>query len=175
MNDEQISALMDDALPAPAQTAALDELLAQPAARATWARYHLIGDALRAEPLATPAARPLPDNVIPLPQRDAPRRPLAGLGLAAAVAMVAVAINALGPRTAPEVVQAGATQPPAQVKFVAAEPSAATPAARQDAELVSDDADQPLEGYMYNFNEQRARQGTPGVHPYVHTVGYDAR
>ncbi len=47
--DEKLSALMDDALPKHELAAVLDRLGSDPAERALWDRYHLIGDAIRGE------------------------------------------------------------------------------------------------------------------------------
>jgi sigma-E factor negative regulatory protein RseA len=49
---EQVSALIDGALDDGAERALLARLEEQPALRARWGRYHLIGDALRGEPVA---------------------------------------------------------------------------------------------------------------------------
>ncbi|MBK6657867.1 MAG: sigma-E factor negative regulatory protein [Proteobacteria bacterium] len=74
MNDERLSALIDDELPGDETRAALDEVLTEPRARAAWGRYHLIGDALRASAVepADIAARPYPDNVVAFPAHNAP-------------------------------------------------------------------------------------------------------
>lgn len=194
MNDEELSALMDDELAGDATRVAVTDLLASPDARATWGRYHLLGDALRASaerPVASlePSARA--DNVVPFPQ---PTRSLAARGvrvLAAAAAFAAIAL--IVTRPAP---QSGAqsniamTVPRTAVKVVAGQPAgdeglvaeqangadvAFAPSGVSQTDIIKqDEAQKRLNTYLINFNEQRARQRTPGVHPYVRIVGYDA-
>lgn len=50
--DEEVSALMDNAMPVDAAPKALAALLASKEAQASWHRYHLIGDVLRSDSLA---------------------------------------------------------------------------------------------------------------------------
>lgn len=200
MNDEQLSALMDDALPLEATREAVTELLAEASARATWRRYHLIGDALRTttEQPASGAQPHLPSgNVVPFPTPDALAKPVrkplsrAGLGLAAAaLAAVAVIISAPVP-------QNGAAPNNIAMNTELGAPPVSVPVAMvRDAELMAsandvaseafgphsvsqtgiikeDEAQKRMNSYLINFNEQRARQRTPGVHPYVRIVGYD--
>jgi len=196
MNDEQLSALMDDQLPAGETRQAVDDLLAEPAARATWRRYHLLGDALRAhaELPATGTARSPSDNVVPFPRPERKSLPRTGLGLAAAAALAAVAliIAAPGPQqaTAPQGLamtagggQPTVTPPPTALSnervAVSDLPRGAEPFApisvtvSQTGMIKEDEAQKRMNTYLINFNEQRARQRTPGVHPYVRIVGYD--
>ncbi len=51
---EQISALLDGELPEHEAARCLDRLTRDPDLRSAWGRYHLIGDALRGEPLGLP-------------------------------------------------------------------------------------------------------------------------
>ena len=195
MNDEQLSALMDDELPDEATRQAVSELLVEPAARATWGRYHLLGDALRAsaEAPAVNAARPPADNVVPFAKPEHKARARTGLALAAAAALAAVALIV----TAPGPQQDGASNGLAsQVGNGTPTDTTAQPTGLSDERLVSadvpnddpyvtpvtvsqtdmikdDEAQKRLNTYLINFNEQRARQRTPGVHPYVRIVGYD--
>ena len=201
MNDERLSALMDDALPLDATREAVTELLAEAPARATWRRYHLIGDALRttSEQPASGAQPHLPSgNVVPFPQAEPvpkpARKPLsrAGLGLAAAATLAAVALIISSP--AP---QNGAAPNSIAMNAELGAPRVGVPvAAVRDAELMvsanevaseafgphsvsqtgivkEDEAQKRMNTYLINFNEQRARQRTLGVHPYVRIVGYD--
>ncbi|MCB1749261.1 MAG: anti-sigma 24 factor, partial [Gammaproteobacteria bacterium] len=121
---------------------------------------------------ATPRA-----DVVPLPARDRLRAPLAGLAIAASVAalsVVLVAGNRGEPTVTPalEVAQSGAVAPsvpaaaPAVDSIVGDEASGLVPAGAYD---------QRMNGYLVNFNEQRARLGMPGVHPYVRIVGFEQR
>ncbi len=201
MNDEQLSALMDDALPPEATRDAVSELLEEAPARATWRRYHLLGDALRAtadQPASVPLTHLQGDNVVPFPKPDTSpqptRKPLSrtGLGLAAAAALAVVAV----------IVSAPAPQNIAAPSSIATNTTVGAPRVNvpvptvTDAELVAsgnevasaafaphsvsqtdmikeDEAQKRMNTYLINFNEQRARQRTPGVHPYVRIVGYD--
>lgn len=201
MNDEQLSALMDDALPPDGTREAVTELLAEAPARATWRRYHLIGDALRAT-IDQPASVPLPhfqsDNVVPFPQPESfakpARKPLsrAGLGLAAAAALAAVAViistpaphNGAAPNNIAMNAELGASrvsEPLAVVRGAELMVSANEVASEafgphsvsQTGIVKEDEAQKRMNTYLINFNEQRARQRTLGVHPYVRIVGYD--
>ena len=188
MNYEHLSALMDDELPAAETTAAVADLLGAAPARQTWSRYHLIGDALReraerrpvaALDLAAPQPSVATVTELPLPRRAAPRRsPMVGLGLAASLAVIAVTAL-LSPQT-PD--GSGQGNPLTATVVAVAPPTLPAPTGAlrvtddsQDVVSAAEPPDQRLDDYMGNFNEQRARRAAPGVHPYVHTVGYDAR
>ncbi|MGE0859120.1 MAG: sigma-E factor negative regulatory protein [Gammaproteobacteria bacterium] len=119
MSDEQISALVDDALPPDETASAVDRLLGDAQARAAWSRYHLMGAALRESVDDGGLARrdaPRSATVVPFqrPAPAAPRRP-AWLGLAAAAALGALvlAVAAIAPRAptdeAPAVASGGTT------------------------------------------------------------------
>lgn len=197
MNDEKLSALLDDELPPEATREAVSELLAEPQARAAWRRYHLIGDALRAsagQETSTPAAQPRRDNVLafPTPEPSAPpaRKSLSrtGLGLAAAAALAAVALivatpspqGGAGPQSIAEqklnvdpaefVSSGKAGRLVANGSDVVADPAVSV---SQTGMIREDEARKRMSIYLTNFNEQRARQRATGAHPYVHIVGYD--
>lgn len=169
MQNERLSALMDDELPPSERGQALDALCGDHALRRTWSRYHLIGDALRDQaPVARPARAPLA-------ARPA-RLPLAGLAIAAGVAALAVTVLLRPPAAVPAGVPALAVATPP----VVASPPQLLPATAVAPLAVSAPAGPAVEnarlrGYLVNFNEQRARRGVPGVHPYVRIVGYEAR
>ncbi len=192
MNHEQLSALMDGELTGEVTRQAVTELLAEPEARATWARYHLLGDALRAaaeQAVTGIESRPQTGKVVPFPTPE--RRPVsrAGLGLAAAAALAAVVLIVAKP--APQ--NAGAANNIAMTthldsaKIMARQQTAAEEARvanettssfgatsiSQTDMIREDEAQKRMNTYLINFNEQRARQRTPGVHPYVRIVGYD--
>ena len=178
MNHEELSALVDEEIESSERGRLLDELGDNADALRTWSRYHLIGETLRSDP--APAAGQPPANVVELPPAAPSRAPLAGLAIAASVALLAVVfVLGRGPATtAPTFELNAAAPPPAQP----AEPVATVAAAPVTTPYI-DGAGEPavvrgqerrLNGYLVNFNEQRARVGVPGVHPYVRIVGFDA-
>ncbi|CAN0417051.1 unnamed protein product [Phaeothamnion confervicola] len=202
MNDEQLSALIDDALPQEVTREAVTALLAEAPARATWRRYHLIGDALRAsseQPVSTRQPHPHSDNVVPFPPFESlpkpVRKPLsrAGLGLAAAAALAGVALivvsnpapdNGAAPNNIAMTAELGVPAVSVPVTVVrdaelmasaneVAGEAFAPPGVSQTGIIKEDEAQKRMNTYLINFNEQRARQRTPGVHPYVRIVGYD--
>lgn len=175
MHHEDISALVDEEVDDATRARLLDALGEDATARRTWGRYHLIGDMLRTMPATTTrtvAPRPLPTNVAPLPRRARGLRgPLTGLAVAASVTLVAVLlVNAGAPSlSGPEVATVALSPAPADA-------TVATVGTERDLHLVpAGTFDERLDGYLVNFNEQRARLGVPGVHPYVRIVGFDAR
>lgn len=176
MKHEDLSALVDGEIDDEARPQLLDALSADRDARGAWRRYHVIGDVLRNAPAMVEAASAAPHRtaeVVALPARRTIRAPLAGLAVAASVALVAVLlVNGAGmPAGQAELaaVDGGAADtPPSQV--------VATVGDERDLQLVpAGSFDQRLDGYLVNFNEQRSRLGVPGVHPYVRIVGFDAR
>ena len=180
MNDEQLSALMDDELAADASRDAVTNLLAESESRATWGRYHLIGAALRSAPATRTSA---PNKVVALPS-PAPRvMSRIGLGLAAAATLAAMALivspNLPQESSPPALAANPITQP--TTKNTGQGSSVVTPAPNRDAVAFvnqtfivrGDQTQQRMNSYVRNFNEQRARQPTPGVHPYVRIVGYE--
>ena len=176
MNDEQLSALMDDELPADASREAIEQLLTESDARAIWGRYHLIGDALRG---TAPAARLPADNVVAFPGPARPPLSRTGVGLAAAAALAAVALIILPPAPQNSTPSDFAVLPAtAKTENIALAGSirddlpSITPV-NQITIVKADEAQQRMNPYLTNFNEQRARQRTPGVHPYVRIVGYE--
>lgn len=197
MNDERLSALLDDELPGDETRQAIDQLLAEPEARGTWARYHLLGDALRAsaELSAAATAPPQADNIVAFPSRTQgktapPRRvPRPGLGLAAVAALAAVALIIASPRPGGDAQQTAValgTAPPAgatsvavnaqSVRDLAPSPSVEPlpSASISQSDMVQDDeAARRMNVYLYDFNDKRARQSAPGMHSYVHIVGFE--
>ncbi|MGR8920275.1 MAG: sigma-E factor negative regulatory protein [Gammaproteobacteria bacterium] len=171
MNKEDISVLVDGEATDGDRAALLTALGGDEDGRRTWARYHVIGDVLRA-PEATAEPRPAA-TVTTLPQPSRPSRaPLAGLAIAASVAVLAVVMILRGapdtPTAGVEVADASVARPlaPATVASLRGAPvEQVRPVGAYD---------QRLNGYLVNFNEQRARRGVPGVHPYVRIVGFDA-
>ncbi|MEX2482374.1 MAG: sigma-E factor negative regulatory protein [Gammaproteobacteria bacterium] len=176
MKHEDLSALVDGEIGDEARPSLLDALSADVDARGAWRRYHVIGDVLRSAPAmieALPAAPLRSAEVVTLPARRGVRPPLAGLAVAASVALVAVLLVN------------GAGMPARHAELAAIEDVGkdavspqvvATVGDERDLQLVPTGSfDQRLDGYLVNFNEQRSRLGVPGVHPYVRIVGFDAR
>jgi negative regulator of sigma E activity len=180
MNEEQLSALMDDELAAEASRKAVTQLLAEPESRATWGRYHLIGAALRSAP---PAVVPAPDNVVVFP--TAIPRPVSrlALGLAAAAAIAAFALivsPSLRQQSTPFEINTAQIVPLDRDKTAASNGAAVTSPTQNASTSVNqsfivrgDETQERMDSYVRDFNEQRARQLAPGVHPYVRIVGYE--
>jgi len=178
MNQEELSALVDGEIVDHDLPRLLDALGGDAGARRAWSRYHLIGDALRDDggALTAPAA-----EVVALPARR--RAPLAGLAVAASVAVLAVVLVAAGGRGGPEAgLEVAETLVPAatneaavaSAETLAPRPVSSVNETRQAALEPVGVYDQRLNGYLVNFNEQRQRLGVPGVHPYVRIVGFEA-
>ncbi len=170
MNHEQLSALVDGELAAEDYAPAIEALGADPAQRRLWSRYHVIGDVLRAPPAerTAPAVTSRPEPVAGVRRRI--HAPLAGLAIAASVAVVAVLFVL---RSGPEVASPGfevATQ--IEPRPLAPVPVSSLTSAPASSVVPVGAYDQRLNGYLVNFNEQRSRRGVPGVHPYVRIVGF---
>jgi len=194
MQHERLSALIDGELDDVERATALDEVLGDPALRGAWRRYHLVGDLLRAQQ----AGEARPAQPAPLAAPSAMRFPLTGLALAAAVAALAFTLL-LAPTPEPATTSAAAlaAAEPAAATVVAVAQPVARPVAATTAAVATGAAPPPLptvppaalaaaagsgalleerlNGYLVNFNEERARLGMPGVHPYVRIVGFEAR
>ena len=175
---EQMSALMDEALP-PAEAELLLRRIAQdPALAAKWSRLHLIRDALQGElpkgcdpALAQRVGAALAGESQPAAMVAAARsrwvRPLAGLAVAASMAAVAVVgFQHLG---AP---QPGAASTVAEApKMSNAEP---TQVARAGTRWDRPEAAYRLNSYLVNHNEYAAGAPLQGMMSYVRIAGYDA-
>ncbi len=181
MNNEQLSALMDDELTADVSREAVVHLLADAESRHTWGRYHLIGAAMRGTPVALVSP---PDNVVTFP--DMTPRPVSriAVGLAAAAALAAVAL-VWSPQVlrdsppfelaAAQIVPVSSDKPVAKVDAAASGPSnGANTGVNQTFIVRGDETQQRMNSYVTDFNEQRARQPTPGFHRYVRIVGFDS-
>jgi len=184
INQEDISGAMDGEAVVSAELA---EIARDETARATWARYHLIGDVLRdnVTGVAPPSfAAQLVDKIGQEPTVLAPPRnkstsvrPVIGFAVAASVAALAV-IGVQQFQTGPEVDAAPAVvsvvNPPAAtpVVAVAEEPAAGTAFAEMPQEPPLR-AQRRLNGYLVKFNEQRSSVGVPSVNPYVRIVGFE--
>ena len=92
---------------------------------------------------------------------------LAGLGVAASVALLAV----LGVNTLRE-----STAPPLPAVASGDAETVVAPVARVDDEKwnrIQPEIDERLSGYLVNHNEYAASRGVQGVMPYVRIVGFD--
>ena len=195
--NERLSAFVDGELQGPARGQVVDDLYVSPELRRAWARFHLIGDAVR-------KTGPIPDagsvagnvnatlsaeRIVHFESRLRGRRlvPLPGLAFAAAIAGIAIlGIHSLdddGARSP----AAGVSRPDAAVAgTVTTAPDAAAPhiastamrpavpdATRLKWSDVAPDAEARLNAYLVNHNEY-AGNGMHGVLPYVRVVGYQS-
>ncbi|MBI5462334.1 MAG: sigma-E factor negative regulatory protein [Gammaproteobacteria bacterium] len=192
---EQISALLDGELPAAEQPLLLERLARDPALRAHWSTYQLIGDSLRK---ALPAridlnlAERVRNEIDALPAQhaglsSAARRalkPLAGLAVAASVAVVVVLAVQQVRTPAPGVVQMAANPPVSGVSGVSGVPGTSgvprayvqvqdTRGAVPRGDVPSPQVGKRLNEYLVNHSEYAASGGMPGMQPYVRIVGYD--
>lgn len=172
--NEQISALVDDELDAAEQALLLRQLASDESLRRQFARYQLVSDALKDS---------LPERVDPdfhrriqaaLQDEVAPHataagtnlgrlfRPLAGLAVAASVAVVAVlslqSVRETTPQSAPTVASAPAPQD--YIRAQGQQPAAVAAAPARD-----------LDAYLVNHNEVAINRGMRGMLPYVRFVG----
>ncbi|MBT8446440.1 MAG: sigma-E factor negative regulatory protein [Gammaproteobacteria bacterium] len=194
-NPERLSALVDGELSDAELERAAGHLAENQVLHTTWQRYHLIGDVLRddiSESLhGLQVAARVRESLASEPVVLAPRRraatawkPVAGFAIAATVATIAVIsvqpgqVSDAGTPVIATTVSATATPvvspTPAPVVFppeLLADRSADTTEA--DIGAVDTLANQRLNSYLVNFNEQRASTGMPGVNPHVRTVGFD--
>jgi len=186
---ERLSAFMDG--DPDAGTECVDMLVRDAQARAAWARYHAIGDALRGQLTggadAGFAAR-VSERIAGEPAVLAPRRrraaallkPLAGLAVAASVATVAV----LGVQRLDQDRAGGAqlaANEPTPVFAPAPTPAAAPAAAPATAPVAVvrlEPADRVaaarMNSYLLNYSERRSNMAMPGMlPPYVRLIGHE--
>jgi sigma-E factor negative regulatory protein RseA len=188
MNDEireQLSALADDELSDAERPLLLGRLERDPRLRVCLGRYHLIGEVMRGGDVeaatlgvADRVQEALAgDHAVPAAAWRAGGharwwKPVAGLGVAASVALVAVlAVSSLRTdnSTAPEPTLAS-SQPPAPVDITVTR--ASDPGGDQ-WERLDPRIDKRLSGYLVNHNEYAASRGVQGVMPYVRIVGFE--
>jgi sigma-E factor negative regulatory protein RseA len=184
---EQLSILMDDELGRSEVHGALADLTSDQELRSLWDRYHLIGDALRGEPLNRAVtqiaervrARLATEGVVPLPARRrlVPRQwvsPLFGSALAASLAVVAIIAGPAlfrGDGAAPLQVAVTPTARPAAV------PPTAFYVNRTGTywNLQRPEVESKLNSYLVNHQEYAPATGMKGMLPYATFVSYDAR
>lgn len=193
---ENISALMDGELATRSASQTIDILLENDEMRVHWIRYHVVRDVLRHkaypdsggelcarmrscladEPLHFPSPRLLPRR-----WRET-LRPVAGLALAASVAVVAIlAVRGAGDSPGQ---RESAQAPPVQV--AASTRASVIPAASSDDGRIPRAAIQRLQwnttdpgvakrlnGYLVNHSEYLGGP-TRGLHPYARIVAYDS-
>jgi sigma-E factor negative regulatory protein RseA len=179
MNDEireQLSALIDDELRDLERPLLLGRLQRDAALRDCLGRYQLIGEVMRGagktvtlsvagrvqravEQEATMAAAPVQSAKL--------WKPLAGAGVAASVALLAV----LGVSS----LRDSATDSVPAVASGEGAPQVAQGLAIDDAQWdrIEPRIDERLSGYLVNHSEYAASRGVQGVMPYVRIVGFD--
>ncbi len=170
--NEQVSALVDDELEPAEQALLLRQLSRDESLRSQFARYQLISDALkdtlpeRVDPdFHSRIKAALQDEATPqaAPTQHLHRlyKPVAGLAIAASVAVVAV-LSLQSVRHATDATPAVATAP-APENFIRAE--------GQSPEGRTDTPSHDLDAYLVNHNEFAANRGMRGILPYTHIVG----
>jgi sigma-E factor negative regulatory protein RseA len=183
---EQLSTLIDDELEPAEVQAALSEMSGDQELRALWDRYHLMGDALRGEPLNR-EARQIADRVrerlaaepvtlIPR-SRGIPRRwigPVFGSALAASVAAVALIA---GPEWMSDDISA-----PGQPLQIAENTGNRVPPEALYVDhtgtywnLKRPEVESKLNSYLVNHQEYAPSTGMKGMLPFATFVSYDAR
>lgn len=185
---DNISALMDGELEDADAQRQIASLKTDPAARARWDEFHLIGDALRGEPLLKSrvadrvAARLGEEPTVLAPQRRI-RKPARvttyALSAAASVSAAAlVAWVALTPGTGPDLVAGGAAVPAAAVTTAGvatpATPSPAATAASVPASgapvLANVPSDGSVKDYILAHEAAAPSSRLQGLTPFIRTV-----
>jgi sigma-E factor negative regulatory protein RseA len=168
---ERLSALVDGELDEVDTAQVVDRVVRDRELARVWGAYTLIGDVLRRDTLGGGEARGVYQRVHDRIRDEATLyslrtfrssvvRPLAGLAVAASVAVVAVlGVRSLEPVA--DAVQVAATVPPPP-----------TPSGREEGRALPD-AGLGLEAYLVNHS-QRAVPSVHGVLPYARIVAHDA-
>jgi len=176
---EQLSALLDDELNDVEQPLLLGRLERDAGLRACLGRYQLISEVMRGSGqtttlgVANRVRQALADDapvrmpVAKVTNRSVWLKPLAGLAVAASVALVAVLTVTSVRETNTESVPALATAQSA------AAPTRVSDARGEQWDRLDPQIDKRLTGYLVNHNEYAASRGVQGVMPYVRIVGYD--
>jgi sigma-E factor negative regulatory protein RseA len=173
---EQLSALVDDELDELERPLLLGRLQRDRALRETLGRYELIGEVLRGS--GQPAALGVASRVEAAlsgdaalhgaePMHGASRwwKPLAGVAVAASVAVVAVYLVHPGQQDAGPTL---ANAPAPEIRTVEVQGEGGEQWAR-----IQPQVDERLSGYLVNHNEYAASRGVQGVMPYVRIVGFE--
>lgn len=178
---EQISALVDDALPAQERSLLLARMVSDGDLRATWSRYHLIQDSLRnhlpqavtpdlsARVMAALENEPAHDRATSQ-SRNLTRwlKPVAGLAVAASVAVFAVMVFQPQGTDSGAGVQVAEVSPPPVPAPDQYRRVTGTQWQGQQASV-----SEQLNQYLVNHNEFAARNGMPMMAPHVRIVGFD--
>ena len=184
---EQLSALADDELNDVEQPLLLGRLQRDAELRACLGRYQLIGEVMRGTGatatlgIAGRVQQALADDM-PVSARASERvalwKPVAGLAVAASVALVAVlTVTSVSDNPANNVPSLAT----ADLAPVVAPVRTTGPAVTQVSDISGDprwdrldpSIDKRLSGYLVNHNEYAASRGVQGVMPYVRIVGHD--
>ncbi|MGB1800388.1 MAG: sigma-E factor negative regulatory protein [Gammaproteobacteria bacterium] len=183
LNKEQLSAFIDGEHET---DHILDKLIHDEEMKQTWSRYHLIGDCLR-DNIPEQVSNQVSQNISQALQNEptvlAPTKkrfdvkPLAGLAIAASVAMVAVFTiqtdnDVSSPvNNAPAVANVVPSQvTPAQTDIVNFSQPQALPAAVTHSDTPDSIANERLNNYLLNHNEYRSNAGVNGIMPHVRMV-----
>jgi negative regulator of sigma E activity len=169
---EQLSALVDDELADSEQSLLVRQLVKEPGLRERLAHYQIISDALH-DNLPQQIDTDFHERVHEAIQQEAAIRvspsrfaalltPLAGLAVAASVAVVAVVSLQTMHQQDPAATPSIATAPDVD-NYIRAE-NAPAPVARTRG----------LDAYLVNHNEHAVNRGMQGMLPYVRIVGQDA-
>jgi len=170
---EQLSAFMDGELPAAEERLLLARLERDPELRAAWERYHMVSDVMRD---SLPRQRvSVADSVMASIADEAPMRvargrswlkPVAGVAVAASVAMVAVlTVQQRGPMPA-EVVPGSAASSGQSMLAPGAIRSAAW-------EQVQPETRNQLNRYLMRHEQHSSRRPIQGLFPYAHIATYE--
>lgn len=179
---EQVSALADGELPRAEAELLLARMAREPALKKTWERYHLAGEAMR-KGLAAVHDRNFADRIMAVIEDvEAPAarrrtsgrwlahlRPVAGMAVAASVALAAIV--SLQPTTG--------TAPSEIVPQNMAATASGVPLLRTQqvdfSGVQSPELQNQLRTYLMNHNEHAGNTSLRGVMPYVHIAAYDKR
>lgn len=174
---EQLSAFMDDELPAAEERLLLARLERDPELRAVWERYHMISDVMRD---ALPRQRvAVADRVMAEISQVSPMRrrgrlsgwlkPAVGVAVAASVAMVAVVNLPQRNAAMPSEVVPGLSNSSGQ--------SLLAPGAVKSAawEQVQPETRNQLNRYLMQHTQHSSRRPIQGMFPYAHIAVYESQ
>jgi sigma-E factor negative regulatory protein RseA len=181
---EGYSALLDGESDPHEHKLLLDDLAADAETRARLGRYSMIGEGLRGEPVRVDAlsiADAVRERVHREPAILAPaspdlkarrswRQPLAGLAIAASVAMVAVGLIPKLLSDSPE----GGSQPVQVVGVPAVQPVLVSSPGTHWSDSRPEQEDR-INRYLADHNEFATQSGMPGIVPYATFVSYDGK
>ncbi len=184
---EQLSALVDDELSDVEQPLLLGRLQRDAELRACVGRYQLIGEVMRGS--GDTATLGIADRVQQALAGDIPAtagasgrmplwKPVAGLAVAASVALVAIlTVSPVGEIPSGNVPRLATTDPAPVVEQLAVSNPAITAVSNTGDDTQWDrlgqGIDKRLSGYLVNHNEYAASRGVQGVMPYVRIVSHD--